>query len=52
MNIVLIICIWLILNNRGVLNKVAKVKEILLNIIISNIKIIVIEFKRVLLRFK
>jgi hypothetical protein len=51
-DIILIICIRLTLNNSGVLNGVIKVKNILFNIVINNIKVIEIEFKRVPLEFK
>jgi hypothetical protein len=51
-DVVLIIYVRLTLNNSGVLNGVIKVKNILFNIVINNIKVIEIEFKRVPLEFK
>jgi hypothetical protein len=51
-DIILIICVRLTLNNSGVLNGVIEVKDVLLNVVINNIKVIVIKFKRVLLKFK
>jgi hypothetical protein len=51
-DVVLIIYVRLTLNNSGVLNKVIEVKDVLLNIIVDNVKVIEIKFKRVLLEFK
>lgn len=48
----MIIYVRLTLNDKGVLNGVAEVKEVLLDVVVSNVKVIVVEFKRVPLRFK
>jgi hypothetical protein len=51
-DIALIICVRLTLNNSGVLRGVAEVKEVLLDVVVNNVEVIVIEFKRVILGFK
>ena len=48
----MIICVRLTLNDGGVLNGVVKVKDVLLDIVVGNVEVIVIEFKRVLFEFK
>jgi hypothetical protein len=51
-DVVLIICVRLTLNDGGVLNGVVKVKDVLLDVVVSNVEVIEIEFERVLLEFK
>jgi hypothetical protein len=51
-DIVLIIYVRLTLNNSGVLNRVVEVKDVLLNVVVNNVEVIEIKFKRVLLEFK
>jgi hypothetical protein len=52
MDVVLIICVRLTLNNGGVLNGVVEVKDVLLDVVVNNIEVIEIEFERVPLEFK
>ena len=51
-DVVLIICVRLTPNNSGVLNRVAEVKDALLDVVVSNVKVIAIESERVPLEFK
>lgn len=52
MDVVLIIYVRLTPNNSGVLSGVAEVKDILVNVVAGNVKVVVIKFKRVLLEFE
>jgi hypothetical protein len=51
-DVVLIICVRLTLNNSGVLNGVVEVKDVLLDVVVGNVEVVEIKFKRVLLEFK
>lgn len=52
MDVALIICVRLTPNDGGVLNEVAEVKEVLLDVVVGNVEVVVIEFERVPLRFE
>ncbi len=52
MDVALIICVRLTPNDGGVLNRVAEVKEVLLDVVVGNVDVAVIEFERVPVGFE
>lgn len=48
----MIICVRLTPNDGGVLNGVAEVKEVLLDVVVGNVDVAVIEFERVPVGFE
>ena len=51
-HVALIICVRLTPNDGGVLNGVAEVKDVLLDVVVGNVEVVVIEFERVTLGFE
>jgi hypothetical protein len=51
-DVALIICVRLAPNDGGVLNEVAEVKEILLDMAVGSVEVVVIEVERVPLEFE